>query len=269
MFRQNHFDAYVVKVRNSAEFLIGEEFIKRNWKIRKKLHPRSFRLLRRRKRFVNKMAERTIKTAIVERRAEWREKLVSLINLTPGFFCTGNYGTIKDALLGFAGKLPDIVLCNFHFLDANEKKFVRALRKKYPNLPILVLNFYDDGECIFDTPPAEANNYLLKLTLPAVLVKNAQNGKRGERAVFDKITTSIIRLMNGFLPSENIDCQLTPHEARLLGLLVEGHNYTTAAKILNVSYNTVKFHMRRVFQKLEVNSKSAAVAKAMRYRLIK
>jgi len=215
------------------------------------------------------MTERVIKTAIVERRTEWREKLVSLINLTPGFFCTGNYGTIKDALLGFAGKLPDIVLCNFHFLDANEKKFVRAFRKKHPDLPILVLNFYDDGECIFDTPPAEGNNYLLKLTLPAVLVKNAQNGKRGETTVFDKITTSIIRLMSGFLPPENIDCQLTPHEARLLGLLVEGHNYTTAARILNVSYNTVKFHMRRVFQKLEVNSKSAAVAKAMRYRLIK
>jgi DNA-binding NarL/FixJ family response regulator len=215
------------------------------------------------------MAEKVIRTAIVERRQEWRKKLVSLINLTPGFFCTGNYGSAKEALLGFAAKLPDIVLCNFHFTDANERKFVRALRKKHPQLPILVLNFYDDGECIFDAPGDEANNYLLKLTLPSMLVKDKPNGKRGEIQVFDKITTSVIRLLSGFLSAEETEYALTPHEARLLGLLVEGHNYGSAAKILNVSYNTVKFHMRRVFQKLEVNSKSAAVAKAMRHRLIK
>lgn len=211
------------------------------------------------------MSEKVIKTAIVERRPEWREKLVSLIDLTPGFFCTGNYGNVRDALLGFAAKSPDIVLCNFHFADTSERKFVRALRKKHPALPILVLNFYDDGECIFDAPE-EANNYLLKLTLPSLLVKN--NGKQPEIQVFDKITTSVIRLLNGFLSAEDPAYELTPHETRLLKLLVEGHSYQSAGKILNVSYNTVKFHMRRVFQKLEVNSKSAAVAKAMRYRLI-
>jgi DNA-binding NarL/FixJ family response regulator len=221
-----------------------------------------------RDRFVNKMTERVIGTAIVERRPEWREKLVSLIDLTPGFFCTGNYGNVRDALLGFAAKLPDIVLCNFHFTDANEKKFVRALRKKHPELPILVLNFYDDGECIFDAPRTETNNYLLKLTLPSRLVKNTPPGKRGEGQVFDKITTSVIRLLSGFLTPEPVHCELTPHESRLLQLLIEGHNYTTAARILNVSYNTIKFHMRRVFQKLEVNSKSAAVAKALRNGLI-
>lgn len=216
------------------------------------------------------MTERVIGTAVVERRPEWRAKLVSLINLTPGFFCTGNYGNVRDALLGFAAKLPDIVLCNFHFADANEKKFVRALRKKHPDLPILILNFYDDGECIFDAPAGETNNYLLKLTLPSMLVKNSSNGNRGEGQVFDKITTSVIRLLSGFLtPEPAAGGELTPHESRLLQLLIEGHNYATAARILNVSYNTIKFHMRRVFQKLEVNSKSAAVAKAMRHRLIK
>ncbi|HEY8562213.1 MAG TPA: response regulator transcription factor [Pyrinomonadaceae bacterium] len=211
------------------------------------------------------MAEKVIGTAIVERRPEWREKLVSLIDLIPGFFCTGDYGTLKDALAGFAAEPPDVVLCNFHFADASERKFVRALRKKHPALPILVLNFYDDGECIFDAPE-NANNYLLKLTLPAILVRERN---KAERQVFDKIATSVIQLLNGFLAPAAVGYELTPHEARLLKLLVEGHNYRSAGKILNVSYNTVKFHMRRVFQKLEVNTKSAAVAKAMRHRLIK
>src|SRR5215204_2237371 len=252
-----------------GKILNRQGFYKARIKLEKKLHRRTAFDFRRfgRNRFVKKMSEKIISAAIVERRPEWREKLVSLINLTPGFFCAGNYGTLTDALLGFAAKLPDIVLCNFHFADANERKFVRALRKKHPGLPILVLNFYDDGECIFDAPE-EANNYLLKLTLPSLLVKNNRPARRGEVQIFDQITTSVIRLLNGFLSAGKSEYELTPHETRLLGLLVEGHNYRSAARILNVSYNTVKFHMRRVFQKLEVNSKSAAVAKAMRHRLI-
>ena len=215
------------------------------------------------------MAEKVIKTAIVERRDEWRKKLVSLINTTPGFACTGDYGAIRDAIREFDEKLPDIVLCNFHFSDVHEKKFVRALQKRFPHLPILVLNFYDEGECLFDTPQDEPNGYLLKITLPAKLVGREAIVSRPNTLIFDNITTNAIRLLHNFLPPENIDSGLTPHETRLLGLLVEGHNYTTAAKILNVSYNTVKFHMRRIFQKLEVNSKSAAVAKALQYRLLK
>jgi DNA-binding CsgD family transcriptional regulator len=70
-------------------------------------------------------------------------------------------------------------------------------------------------------------------------------------------------------PPERADYELTPHESRLLKLLVEGHNYATAAEALNVSYNTVKFHMRHIYEKLQVHSKSEAVAKAMRERLVK
>jgi DNA-binding NarL/FixJ family response regulator len=209
-----------------------------------------------------------IKTAIVERRDEWREKLVSLINVTPGFSCAGDYAAIKDALREFDARLPDIVLCNFHFADASEKKFVRALHTKYPGLPILVLNLYDEGECVFDAPQDEPSGYVLKITLPAKLVKNELTTHRPDTLIFDNITANAIRLLHNFLPPERIDCELTPHETRLLNLLVDGHNYTTAAKVLRISYNTVKFHMRRIYQKLEVNSKSAAVAKALRHRLL-
>ena len=69
-------------------------------------------------------------------------------------------------------------------------------------------------------------------------------------------------------PPERVDYDLTPHELRHLKLLVEGYNYTTAAQELNVSYNTIKFHMRHIYEKLQVHSKSEAVAKAMRERLL-
>jgi DNA-binding CsgD family transcriptional regulator len=79
----------------------------------------------------------------------------------------------------------------------------------------------------------------------------------------------VIKLFREFHPPEHAGYNLTPHEVRLLKLLVEGHNYKTAAAELGVSVNTVSFHMKHIYGKLHVHSKSEAVAKALRNRLIK
>jgi len=84
-----------------------------------------------------------------------------------------------------------------------------------------------------------------------------------------EVASRVIKLFRDIRPPERADYELTPHENRLLKLLVEGHNYTTAAEELGVSYNTVKFHMRHVYEKLQVHSKSEAVAKALKDRLVK
>ena len=83
-----------------------------------------------------------------------------------------------------------------------------------------------------------------------------------------EVASRVIKLFRDIRPPEKADYELTPHETRLLKLIVQGHNYTTAAEELGVSYNTVKFHMRRIYEKLQVHSKSEAVAKALRDRII-
>ena len=83
-----------------------------------------------------------------------------------------------------------------------------------------------------------------------------------------EVARRVISLFRDIRPPERADYELTPHETRLLKLLVEGHNYKTAALELNVSINTVSFHMRRIYEKLQVHSKSEAVAKALRDRLV-
>ena len=83
-----------------------------------------------------------------------------------------------------------------------------------------------------------------------------------------EVARRVITLFRDIRPPERADYELTPHETRLLKLLVEGHNYKTAALELNVSINTVSFHMRRIYEKLQVHSKSEAVAKALRDRLV-
>lgn len=204
-----------------------------------------------------------IKTAVIERRRDLREDLISFVNSTPGLFCAGGFATLESALADFGRETPDIVLWNQNGKRTNE---VRILREKFPNLPVLILNIYD--EHIFDEPNAEANACLLKLSLPAKLLKSVRRFLTGNALDSSEIIARVIGLFGGVKSTEQTNYELTPHERRLLELLVEGHNYRAAAKILRVSYNTVKFHMRRIFQKLEVNSKSAAVIKAMRHNLI-
>jgi len=83
-----------------------------------------------------------------------------------------------------------------------------------------------------------------------------------------EVASRVISLFRDIRPPERADYELTPHETRLLKLLVDGHNYTTSAEELNVSINTIKFHMRNIYDKLQVHSKSEAVAKALRDRLV-
>ena len=77
-----------------------------------------------------------------------------------------------------------------------------------------------------------------------------------------------MKLFREIRPPETVDYDLTPHELRLLKLLVEGHNYNTAAKATKTSVNTVKFYIKRIYEKLQVHSKSEAVAKALRERIV-
>ena len=83
-----------------------------------------------------------------------------------------------------------------------------------------------------------------------------------------EVASRVIKLFREVRPPEKVDYDLTPHETRLLKLLVEGHNYSTASVELGVSYNTIKFHMRHIYEKLQVHSKSEAVAKALQNRIV-
>jgi DNA-binding NarL/FixJ family response regulator len=213
------------------------------------------------------MTKTDIQTAIIERERELRKNLVLFINSAPGFLCTDSYSSIKDALTGFSQRLPDIVLCNLPFSDGREKKMIQALREKYPRLPILILNLYDESKDVSASVKAKTGGCLLKLTLPAGLLRNIKTTLRSEASILNQAVANIIRSFREFMPPAQSNYELTPHERRIMKLLIDGHNHTTAAEVLNVSYNTIKFHMRRIYQKLEVNSKSAAVAKVMRYRL--
>jgi DNA-binding NarL/FixJ family response regulator len=145
---------------------------------------------------------------------------------------------------------------------------IRILRDRHADLAMLVLTVYDDDDRIFDALCAGACGYLLKNTPPARLLTSLEEAVMGGSPMSPEIARRVVTVFREIRPPETADYELTPHETRILKMLVDGHNYKTAAKELAVSVNTISFHMRRIYEKLQVHSKSEAVSKALRHRLI-
>jgi DNA-binding NarL/FixJ family response regulator len=210
----------------------------------------------------------SIRVAIVEDQRDIREGLTTLINGTDGYRCTGAYRSMEEGLEGIKRNMPDIALCDIGLPGMSGIEGIRILKERHPELQLMMLTVYDDDDRIFDALCAGACGYLLKRTSPKRLLESLSEAASGGAPMSPEVASRVIKLFRVIRPPEKADYELTPHETRLLKLIVEGHNYTTAAEELGVSYNTVKFHMRRIYEKLQVHSKSEAVAKALRDRII-
>jgi len=209
-----------------------------------------------------------IKTAVVEDLKDIRDGLTTLINFTDGFRCTGSYRSMEEALARLGDEIPDVLLSDIGLPGMSGIEGIRIIKERYPEMQILMLTVYDDDDRIFDALCAGASGYLLKRTPPAKLLDNIREAMSGGAPVSPEVATRVIKFFREFHSSEREDYELTPHETRLLKLLTEGYNYQTAAEKLGVSYNTIKLHVRNIFDKLQVHSKSEAVVKAMRDRLV-
>ena len=210
-----------------------------------------------------------IKVAIIEDRRDIREGLAMLINGTEGYRCTNAFRSMEEALENIQRDLPDVALVDIGLPGMSGIDGIRILRDRHPALPMLMLTVYNDDDRIFDALCAGACGYLLKNTPPARLLASLQEAVTGGSPMSPEIARRVVTLFRDVRPPETADYHLTPHETRLLKLLVDGHNYKTAAKELDVSVNTISFHMRHIYEKLQVHSKSEAVSKAFRHRLIR
>lgn len=210
-----------------------------------------------------------IKVAIIEDLRNIRDGLTMLINGTDGYRCTGSYRSMEEALEKIQYELPDVVLSDIGLPRMSGIEGIRILKDQHPGLLIIMLTVYDDDERIFDALCAGACGYLLKRTPPLRLLESLKEAVTGGAPMSPEVASRVIKLFREIRPPERAYYELTPHETRLLKLLVDGHNYPTAAAALKVSINTIKFHMRQIYEKMQVHSKSEAVAKALRDRLIK
>ena len=204
---------------------------------------------------------------IIEDRKEIRDLLVALIGGTPEYSCVGDYYSIEEALSRIKAALPDVALVDIGLPGMSGIEGIRLLRQRHPEIAFLVMTVYDDDDRIFNALCAGATGYLLKHTTPARLLESIAEVAGGGAPMSPEVARRVVELFRQFRPPEKADYHLTPHEVKILKLLVAGHNYKTAAIELGVSLNTVSFHVKHIYEKLQVHSKSEAVAKALRGRL--
>jgi DNA-binding NarL/FixJ family response regulator len=210
-----------------------------------------------------------LKVVIIEDQPKIREGLRALIDGTEGYRCVAGFGSMEEALPKIGYALPDVLLVDIGLPGMSGIEGIRRLKEKHPDIAVLMLTVYNDDLRIFDALCAGASGYLLKSTAPARLLESLQEVMDGGSPMSPEVARRVVSLFREVRPPERADYQLTPHEVRILKLLVEGHNYKTAAAEMGVSINTIRFHMRSIYGKLQVHSKSEAVSKALRNRIIR
>ena len=209
-----------------------------------------------------------IRVAIIEDQRDIREGLSVLIGGTAGCQITASFATMEDAVERIGQDLPDIALVDLGLPGMSGIDGIRLLKPRYPGLQFLVLTSYQDDQRVFAAVCAGACGYLLKKTPPGRLLDSIQELYDGGAPMTPEIARQVVELFQNNAPPAQSQHRLTPQELRLLKLLVDGHTFKTAAFEMTLTVHAISFHSRNIYGKLQVHSKSEAVAKALRQRIV-
>ena len=215
------------------------------------------------------MSERDrIRVALVEDKRLTREGLGALLDGSPDLRCVGLYASVEEALAGLVESPCDVLLLDIHLPGMSGVEGVRVLTERYPEMRVLMLTVYEEEEKVFESICNGASGYLLKKTPPAQLVDAVRQARLGGTPLSPEVAGHIVRRFRKTRSAARLEPLLTAQEVRLLRLLADGHSYQSASGGLGVTINTVRDHVRAIYEKLHVHSKSEAVSKALRRQLI-
>ena len=209
-----------------------------------------------------------IAVALVEDDVAIRSGLGFLIAATPGYRCAGQFGTAADALNLLKRDVPDVLLLDIQLPGILGSEAVKHFRQQYPSVLILMLTVFDEQERIFESICNGACGYLLKKTPPAKLLEAIADAHHGGAPMSPEIARKVVSLFQQTGPPAKVDPHLTEQEIKLLRLLADGYSYQACGNQLSVSVNTIRNYIRSIYDKLHVHSRSEAVTKALRSRVI-
>jgi len=211
-----------------------------------------------------------INVAIVEDNNTIRDGLAALINGTEGFKCIGAYIDCESFLVELIKKEPDVVLMDIALPGISGIEGVKIATEKKPGLAVLMLTIYEESEKVFDALCSGACGYLVKNTPPSRLLDAIKEVHDGGSPMSSRIARDVINAFKaGTVSTDSEDeFKLSDREIEVLHQLAEGNNYREIADALFISVDTVRHHIRNIYKKLHVHSRSEAVAKAIRRKLI-
>jgi DNA-binding NarL/FixJ family response regulator len=212
--------------------------------------------------------EPATRVAIIEDDRTTREALRLLIDGTPGYACVGAFGSVEEALRLPARWMPAVVLLDIDLPGISGADGVPLVQERFPDAVVLMLTVFEDDEKVFRSLCNGASGYILKKTPPAKLLDYIGEAVAGGAPMSLEIAGKVIRAFKMVAPKPLPDSRLTPRDTRLLELLARGYGYQEAADELGITINTVRNHVRSIYEKLHVHTNTEAVGKALRARLI-
>ena len=210
----------------------------------------------------------SIRVALVEDQRVTREGLSLLIGGSPGFEICGQYDSMERALDQIRGNPPDVLLADIGLPGLSGIEGVRRIHQLTPELPILMLTVHEDSDSVFSAVCAGACGYLLKETPPARLLESILELYRGGAPMSPGIARKVVLMFQKTAPSKE-DTQLSLRQLEILRMLAEGHSYKACAAALDVGLDTVRSHVRKIYERLHVHSRSEAVWKALQGGLLR
>lgn len=201
-----------------------------------------------------------IKVAIVEDDAQIREGLAFLISNSGGLKCVGTYPNAETALEHIPAQHPDVVLMDVQLPGMSGIECISRLKSKMPGLQIMMLTVFDDPDRIFRSLKAGASGYLVKKTPPAQLVEAIRDLHRGGSPMSGQIARRVVELFQQPLPGTE---KLTGREREILDFLTRGFLYKEIALETGISVETVRTHIRNIYQKLHVRTRTEAILKTL------
>ncbi|MCU0403559.1 MAG: response regulator transcription factor [Chitinophagaceae bacterium] len=209
-----------------------------------------------------------INLLIYEDNPQLREGLTMLIDGTDGFNVMASFKNCNNVVEQVEAFDPDVILMDIDMPGTNGIEGLKLIRQRNQKAKVLMLTVFDDNKNVFEALKNGANGYILKKTPPQKLLEYIQEASTGGAPMTASIATQVLQMFASLNNNHNDQYNLSEREKEVLQLLVNGYSYKMIASEMFIAIDTVRSHIKKIYEKLQVNSKSEAVAKAFKDKLI-
>ncbi len=209
-----------------------------------------------------------IKLLIYEDNPQLREGLTMLINGSDGFEVLAAFKNCTNIVEEVNAWKPDVILMDIDMPVVNGIEGLKILRQVNHDVKVLMLTVFDDNKNVFQAISSGANGYILKKTPPSRLLEYITEAQTGGAPMTASIATQVLKMFSSMNSEKGEDYNLSDREKQVLQFLVEGYSYKMIANEMFIAIDTVRSHIKKIYEKLHVNSKSEAVAKAFKDRIV-
>lgn len=209
-----------------------------------------------------------IRVLIFEDNMGFRNSLYQLINGSEGYKCVGAFENCAHLEKNVQESMPDVVLMDIQMPGMNGIEAVKILREKYPNMKILMQTIFEDSDKIFQSIYAGASGYILKNTSPTRFLDFIKETHEGGAPMSPYVAAKVLKMITHHDPPNVQEFNLSEREKKVLSFLVKGMSYKLIGESCFISIDTVRTHIRSIYEKLHVHSKAEAVATAVKNKLL-